>query len=647
MDATIIHLTAGTVLRGEKYEYVIKEVLGTGTFGITYRATIKLAGALGALSTGVDVALKEFFMKQINGRNGTEVTVGGSDWTYEYYKGKFASEAKNLSALKHPNIINVLELFEANGTFYYSMEFMPGGSLDALIEKKGKLSADETVSFTKQIGAALSYMHSKRMLHLDLKPGNVMLNANGEAVLIDFGLAKHFSADGSPETSTSVGLGTPGYAPIEQATYKEGEGFPATMDVYALGACMYKMLTGVRPPAAADVFNDGLEPPTEDEALASCVLKALAPSKKDRFQSVREMLSELDGGDVTPFIEIDEDETIPNIISKPSAPKSNNRSKLLIYIIVAIAIIAIGVTAVLLSGGHSEETVIEQNDGITLGYIKLSDLSINDSYFEEKISEAQKEFERRQSAINEDYKKLQEQSEKGLITVSAYEAKAGVLKQRSDNLSAAIEKKKVELEEERQVMLDNVAQIICEFLKQNHLSKLYLVSSSRPPLPLDLYADQLIWSNDIPDGATDFTRELQSFLDEALLDEQTAFLNEVKKETGVKTTSSGLVYKITKKGNGVYPKSDSDVVVVNYKGYFKDGTSFDADDNISFSLQYVIKGFSEGLKLIDVGGKARLYIPYELGYGENGYDKIPPKSTLIFDVELLDVNPIDVMNNAG
>ena len=142
-------------------------------------------------------------------------------------------------------------------------------------------------------------MHAHKMLHLDLKPGNLMLRRNGDVVLIDFGLSKQYDKEGKPETSTTVGGGTPGYAPIEQAHYHEGKDFPVTMDVYALGGTLFKMLTGVCPPEASEILNDGfpayeLQTRKVSEALIACVAKTMAARKWDRYQSVQAMLDGLE-----------------------------------------------------------------------------------------------------------------------------------------------------------------------------------------------------------------------------------------------------------------------------------------------------------------------------------------------------------------
>ena len=347
-------LKPNTTLRGKSYTYTIQKVLGQGTFGITYLATtqVKVTGALGELETTMQVAIKEFFMKEMNGREENSVTSGSKGGVYDKYKQKFAREAENLSKLHHPNIVRVLEYFEANNTVYYAMEYMEGGSLDKYIEQKGGMPEAECVKYAKQIGAALSYMHAHKMLHLDLKPGNVMLRKNGDAVLIDFGLSKQYDESGNPETSTTVGGGTPGYAPIEQANYHEGKGFPVTMDVYALGATMFKMLTGERAPEAADILNEGfpayeLQKHQVSNALIACVARAMAALKKDRPQSVEAFLKSLDNreeGDVWPE---EETEVIATVVEKPTntdevQPPTPRKKYKTILSLVLLAVLVLG-----------------------------------------------------------------------------------------------------------------------------------------------------------------------------------------------------------------------------------------------------------------------------------------------------------------
>ena len=378
-------LPEGIILHGEAYDYKITSVLGQGSFGITYRAKVEMRGALGTLDSNMYVAIKEFFMKEVNGRDNTSVTSGSTsrDGLFEYYREKFEREARNLSTLQHKNIVRVLESFQANGTVYYAMEYISGQSLDSVITKSPRhcLDAATALGYTQQLGSALSFMHSKGMLHLDVKPANAMVKDDGTVVLIDFGLSKQYAANGEPESSTKVGAGTPGYAPLEQASYREGKGFPTMMDVYALGGTLYKMLTGQRPPEASEILNDGFPigemkqhgvPPQ----VAACVRKAMAPLKKDRYKTIDQLLNalaqcSLHGGsydeldEATSIAEVDVIGVVkpqptpqpkvtpqpkpqvtpkPKVVTVPSSPideeeKKSNKSKMVIGAVVAVAAI--------------------------------------------------------------------------------------------------------------------------------------------------------------------------------------------------------------------------------------------------------------------------------------------------------------------
>lgn len=295
-----MELKNGTLLQGGKYR--IEQTLGQGSFGITYLATAKFStsGNLGKMNVLAKVAIKEFFMSDINGRKEDGGTVEGSTGSiFTNYKKRFRKEAENLAKLSHQNIVKVYDVFDENNTTYYVMEYLGETSLNKYIKDKKRLTEEECIELSLEIGNALQYMHGAMMLHLDLKPGNIMLY-NGQPVLIDFGLSKQFNANGQPETSTTIGQGTPGYAPLEQQNYNGNQavGLPYAMDVYALGGTMFKMITGQTPPDASSIFNDGFP---KDELtslnispqLTDIIEKAMAPSKKARYTSITELLSAL------------------------------------------------------------------------------------------------------------------------------------------------------------------------------------------------------------------------------------------------------------------------------------------------------------------------------------------------------------------
>ena len=323
----------GTILQSANNRYTMVRTLGQGSFGITYLATMQVEGPLGAIE--VEVAIKEFFMKEINSREGSTVTGGGSsrDSLFDRYRQKFRHEAQNLSRMQHPGVVRVVESFEANNTSYIAMEYLGGGSLDNLIGSQG-LPEEEALRYARGIGAALAYMHDQHMLHLDLKPSNVMLNRQGDPVIIDFGLSKQYDDDGNPESSTTVGGGTPGYAPIEQSSYRDGKSFPVTIDVYALGATLFKMLCGHRPPEAPDLFTDGF--PYADlkhvsQSTVDIVAKAMAPNKNDRYPSVNDFLSALGVTKVAPqkvMLSEETDLEVANVIPAPASSDDSRPSSL-------------------------------------------------------------------------------------------------------------------------------------------------------------------------------------------------------------------------------------------------------------------------------------------------------------------------------
>lgn len=290
----------GALLQGGKYK--IEYMLGQGGFGITYRALMKgaVSGSLGGMTVNVPVVVKEFFIKdfcmRVDGSTYVSVPSTGSKEQTDRYRQKFIKEAKNTASLSHPNIVKVIDVFEENGTVYYVMEYLEGDSLRQLMEN-GPLPEQQAVAYIRQIGDALRYMHDeKHLCHLDVKPSNIMLNAEGMAMLIDFGISKSYDEKGNETSSTPVGL-TQGYAPLEQYQNALHEFSPVT-DIYSLGATLLALLTGQVPPEASIVNEDGLGscPPYISQKVWQAINAAMQPKRKDRPQHVSTFLDILDNG---------------------------------------------------------------------------------------------------------------------------------------------------------------------------------------------------------------------------------------------------------------------------------------------------------------------------------------------------------------
>lgn len=306
-------LQSGALLQGGKY--CIEKVLGQGGFGITYEGV--------QTGLGRRVAIKEFFMKEYCNRDDqtSQVSVGsqGCRDMVDDFRMKFIKEAQLIARMEDaPHIVRIHDIFEENGTAYYVMEYIGGGSLSQLLKKRGPLTEDDAIGYVRQIGEALSYLHAQNTLHLDIKPSNVLINRKGEAVLIDFGVSKHYDQSGSQTSSTPVGL-SKGFAPSEQ--YQSGgvQQFTPATDVYSLGATLYNLLTNQVPPEASIIFEDGLPPRPHYISVATwqAIEQAMQPRRKDRTQTVEDFLQAL-----VPAVEPE-----PSIAQSPSVAPSVSTSR--------------------------------------------------------------------------------------------------------------------------------------------------------------------------------------------------------------------------------------------------------------------------------------------------------------------------------
>ena len=284
-----VALKPGTILLNR---YLVGRVLGQGGFGITYVALDN--------ATKSRVAIKEYMPSEFASRDeGTvDLKLNNSmvQADFDYGKEQFLAEAKTLAAfVGNEHIIGIRDMFEANGTAYFAMEFAEGVNLKQYMEQKGRpLQVYEANRILLPIMEALQWVHSKGIVHRDIAPDNIMIRSDGKAKLIDFGAARY--STGEKSKSLDVIL-KHGFAPYEQYSRRGRQG-PYT-DVYALAATYYYAITGKVPPDAVDRMDeDTLQPPSaygvrirrETEAV---LMKALAVSSKNRWQTMAEFYTAL------------------------------------------------------------------------------------------------------------------------------------------------------------------------------------------------------------------------------------------------------------------------------------------------------------------------------------------------------------------
>jgi serine/threonine protein kinase len=274
-------------------EYTIERVLGHGGFGITYLARDTTLGSF--------VAIKEYLPPEIATRNTRGAMViprASRDAIKQYHWGlrNFVKEARALARFKHPNIVRVLRFIEANGTAYMVMEYEEGQTLaQRLKHLRQRLDEPGLFRTFMPILNGLHAVHEARLLHLDIKPENIYLRRDGNPMLIDFGSARQAMSAGAQSARITL---THGYAPIEQ--YPDKGSLGPWSDVYAIGATMYRCVTGKRPQdsieryrAVLDYKVDPLRPAQQagakhyPAALLECIDWAMQIYAKDRPQSAR------------------------------------------------------------------------------------------------------------------------------------------------------------------------------------------------------------------------------------------------------------------------------------------------------------------------------------------------------------------------
>ena len=272
--------------------YTIVKTLGSGGFGITYLVE----------SGSKKLCVKEFFPGDYytRGENGIDVRVISERFGHDMmrYRAKFRKEALNIAHFNVDNIVKIHDVFDENNTSYYVMDYIDGESLYDIVRNNGApLSEARALRYIRQAASALSHIHSHNTVHLDIKPNNIMIRRHDDmAMVIDFGLSKHFNEDGTPSSTTPGGFSR-GYTPLEMYQTQVERKFLPSTDIYSLGATLYTLLTGTVPPEATEIPLNGLPkmPDTISATTRNAIIRAMQPNPAHRPQTIEEFLTLLNG----------------------------------------------------------------------------------------------------------------------------------------------------------------------------------------------------------------------------------------------------------------------------------------------------------------------------------------------------------------
>ncbi|MEP4196870.1 MAG: protein kinase [Aliishimia sp.] len=345
-------LSPGAELLGGQYK--IKKFLNAGGFGITYIASNSLER---------DVVIKECFPSAFCHRSRSIVQVRSRAHTAELKSvvDLFVQEARSLSRMDHPNIVGVHHVFEDNETAYMVLDFVEGRDLlDVLEDPSHGLTADQIKGILRDVLGAVGYIHDQDILHRDISPDNILLDADMRPVLIDFGAARE-EATKQSRVLSALRVVKDGYSP--QEFYVQGSVQSPSSDLYALGATFYHLIMGETPPnsqarlAAIAAGDDDLYEPLVDRVkgfdrkFLAAIDKSLGILPKDRIQSAQEWLDAMDGSRRKSRVLTKE---IPRSSAAAATIAAQQKSSRMVPLLGSVAVIALVAVGALVATGTLE-----------------------------------------------------------------------------------------------------------------------------------------------------------------------------------------------------------------------------------------------------------------------------------------------------
>lgn len=315
----------------------------------------------------------------------------------EKFIRRFKREALSVSNLSHPNIVEVYDVGEEDGNYYIVMEYIEGKTLKQLLQKRGALTLPEVIDIMSQLTDGLAHAHEAYIIHRDIKPQNIMIEDNGMIKITDFGIA--MALNSTQLTQTNSVMGSVHYLPPEQAN---GKGSTIKSDIYSLGILMYELLTGSVPFKGDTAVEIALkhmkekipsirkQNPTIPQSVENIVIKATAKNPKNRYDSVREMYSDLQTAMertnekriVFEYPENDLEETKviapikepKKVVEKPeeskeeeiiSEEKSKNKLPIILAAVLLVILIALAIIYLVISSHDVKEVKVPDVENLT------------------------------------------------------------------------------------------------------------------------------------------------------------------------------------------------------------------------------------------------------------------------------------------
>ncbi len=407
------YLTQGTILWNR---FLVGTVIGAGGFGITYKCF--------DTTLGVTVAAKEFYpaglVNRAPGERRVGLLSGEKEGQYKERLQRFLMEAQSVAQFgKAKDIVNVFDFFEENGTAYIIMEYIDGVLLKDYLEKQGIIEPETAISIIMPIMEAVKKIHSKGIIHRDISPDNIFITNENTIKVFDFGAAQ---LNESKEGMAAEPVIKVGYSPLEQYRDKSKKGFYT--DVYAVGAILYQMLTGVKPMESTErEFKDELKSPRElgvqiSANMDRAVMEALSVRTEFRFQGILQFQEALQNKRIAEYPE-----------EKIRKRKRMRNWTIILSVVAALAVVVgIGLYATVLKPQNEifDTSITEETEIVV--WVENEDQkaqleSLVENGFKKGESDTQDERVRR----------MQEENEHITVTVEVKEDMESALKQENEN----------------------------------------------------------------------------------------------------------------------------------------------------------------------------------------------------------------------